>query len=234
MALISLKWFSGMVPRAGEQHLPPPYATDATNTNLYSGELRPLRKPSLAHQFPAPGDSDFHKPVAPDPGKPAEPPIPWEPDPPPNPDNPDPPDNPDLPNPDPDKPPPDNPDPDPDPDPDLDPELWCPPIPELCVSPCRNPPQVCLPIPTNCVGVEILTAPSNQNVAVGDPVSLTLGLNTASSPIYIFWYRNGTYLTGEDGATLSFIAEAGNFSYYALVSNPCGQAHSGTITVTAT
>jgi hypothetical protein len=51
MAVISLKWFGGMIPRAGERHLPPPHATEAENCNLYSGELRPLKKPALAHRF---------------------------------------------------------------------------------------------------------------------------------------------------------------------------------------
>lgn len=67
MALISLKWFGGMVPRMGEQHLPPIAATDAQNTNLYSGELRPMVVPALAHVFPEPTADDFKDP--PDPPK---------------------------------------------------------------------------------------------------------------------------------------------------------------------
>ena len=59
MAVISLKWFGGMIPRAGEQPLPPPYATEAENCNLYSGELRPLNKPALAHVFWSPTETDL-------------------------------------------------------------------------------------------------------------------------------------------------------------------------------
>jgi hypothetical protein len=63
MAVISLKWFGGMIPRAGEQHLPPPHATEAENCNLYSGELRPLNKPALAHRFWSPTEFDIFPPI---------------------------------------------------------------------------------------------------------------------------------------------------------------------------
>ena len=56
-----------MVPRVGEQHLDTPYATEAENTNLYSGELRPLHKPTLAHVFCQPGDACFYGPKDPEP-----------------------------------------------------------------------------------------------------------------------------------------------------------------------
>lgn len=48
---IKLGTFGGMVPRRGEQHLDEPYAVEATNTDLDSGELRPLIEPTLAHTF---------------------------------------------------------------------------------------------------------------------------------------------------------------------------------------
>jgi hypothetical protein len=63
MAVISLKWFGGMIPRAGEQHLPPPHATEAENCSLYSGELRPLKKPALAHRFWSPTEADIFPPI---------------------------------------------------------------------------------------------------------------------------------------------------------------------------
>lgn len=72
MALISLKWFGGMIPRRGEQHLPPYSATEAQNTDLYSGELRPLIKASLSHQFERPTSDDFVE----EPGTPEPPPPP--------------------------------------------------------------------------------------------------------------------------------------------------------------
>ena len=51
----------------GNQHLKPPHATAAENCNLYSGELRPLKKPALAHQFCQPGDTCFLTPKPDDP-----------------------------------------------------------------------------------------------------------------------------------------------------------------------
>lgn len=76
MSRISLKWFGGMIPRRGEQHLPVPHATEAENCNLYSGELRPLRQPSLTHQFCRPEEECFRSPLPPDPSiPPPEPPI---------------------------------------------------------------------------------------------------------------------------------------------------------------
>ena len=62
MSSIIMEWFGGMIPRLGEEHLaqiggePNVFAVDAENTNLYSGELRPLVRPSLAHTFCSPGD----------------------------------------------------------------------------------------------------------------------------------------------------------------------------------
>lgn len=58
-----------MVPRRGEQHLDSNHATDAENASLYSGELRPLNKPSLAHEFCKPDQPCFVSP------KPIVPPI---------------------------------------------------------------------------------------------------------------------------------------------------------------
>lgn len=69
MSNITLKAFGGMVPRRGEQHLDTNHATDAENANLYSGELRPLNKPSLAHEFCKPDQPCFVSP------KPIVPPI---------------------------------------------------------------------------------------------------------------------------------------------------------------
>lgn len=93
--MIFLKWFGGMIPRLGEQHLkaqriretgyfkspgsiprPPEveegmYATDAQNTDLYSGELRPMVVPSLAHTFTQPTAEDFiEEPETPPPPEP--------------------------------------------------------------------------------------------------------------------------------------------------------------------
>ena len=100
MSKIWLKWFGGMVPRQGEQHLNPKrleetglfrrppvnpnveiergvHATEAENCNLYSGELRPLHKPALAHHFCQPGDECWHVPIPDDPSvPPPEPPPP--------------------------------------------------------------------------------------------------------------------------------------------------------------
>lgn len=70
MAIISLKWFGGMAPRRGEQHLPAPHATEAENVNLYSGELRPLKKPALAHKFCRPSDECWNAPLTDDPSYP--------------------------------------------------------------------------------------------------------------------------------------------------------------------
>ncbi len=76
MSRISLKWFGGMVPRRGEQHLPRSlHATEAENCNLYSGELRPLKKPSLSHQFCRPDEECWRSPLPDDPSvPPPEPP----------------------------------------------------------------------------------------------------------------------------------------------------------------
>ena len=76
MSRISLKWFGGMVPRRGEQHLPRSlHATEAENCNLYSGELRPLKKPSLSHQFCRPDEDCWRSPLPDDPSvPPPEPP----------------------------------------------------------------------------------------------------------------------------------------------------------------
>jgi len=77
MAFISLKWFAGMVPRRGNQHLNAPHATEAENCNLYSGELRPLHKPALAHRFCRPEDDCWRQPFPDDPSvPPVEPPEP--------------------------------------------------------------------------------------------------------------------------------------------------------------
>lgn len=62
MTSIVLKVFGGMVPRRGEQHLEMVSATEAENTRLYSGELRPLNKPALAHTFSQPDDPEFIQP----------------------------------------------------------------------------------------------------------------------------------------------------------------------------
>ena len=51
MATIVLKPFGGLVPRRGEQHLSSLHATVAVNAHLYSGELRPINGPALAHVF---------------------------------------------------------------------------------------------------------------------------------------------------------------------------------------
>lgn len=77
MALISLLWFGGMAPRYGEQHLSKPHATEAENCKLYSGELRPLTKPALAHQFCRPGEPCWFVPLTPEPPveNPPEPPA---------------------------------------------------------------------------------------------------------------------------------------------------------------
>lgn len=70
MARLSLKWFGGMIPRRGEQHLPAPHATEAENVNLYSGELRPLKKPARAHEFCRPEDECWNTPLVDDPSFP--------------------------------------------------------------------------------------------------------------------------------------------------------------------
>lgn len=72
MASVVLRVFGGMVPRRGEQHLEVVSATEAENTRLYSGELRPLIKPALAHTFAEPSDPEFN---APDPDPDPEPPV---------------------------------------------------------------------------------------------------------------------------------------------------------------
>lgn len=99
MSKLWMKWFGGMVPRRGEQHLTdkrleetgyfrqapvnPNFevesginATEAENCNLYSGELRPLHKPALAHRFCRPGDACWHVPIPDDPSLPPPPPPP--------------------------------------------------------------------------------------------------------------------------------------------------------------
>lgn len=99
MSRIFLKWFAGMIPRQGEQHLkaskiaetglfwePPQqrdeqlapqqvHATEAENCRLYSGELRPLNRPALAHAFARPGDRDFYAPTVEDPSYPPDQPV---------------------------------------------------------------------------------------------------------------------------------------------------------------
>ena len=78
MSKLFLKWFGGMRPRMGDQHLTERrlqetgifrspqqnpdfevntgvHATEAENCNLYSGELRPLKKPALAQVLQAGG-----------------------------------------------------------------------------------------------------------------------------------------------------------------------------------
>lgn len=101
MSSIFLKFFGGMIPRLGEQHLnvedrlgktgffatsgnqpasgvvmSNPQATEAENCNLYSGELRPLTKPALSHQFCRPGEPCWFVPIVPEqpPVIPPEPP----------------------------------------------------------------------------------------------------------------------------------------------------------------
>ena len=74
MAFISLKWFAGIVPRRGRQHLDAPHATEAENCNLYSGELRPLKKPALVHKFCTPANDCWRQPLPEDPSNPPEPP----------------------------------------------------------------------------------------------------------------------------------------------------------------
>ena len=77
MATIVLKVFGGMVPRRGGQHLEIVSAKDAENTLLYSGELRPLNRPALAHRFESPDDPGFQQPEVPPgqpPTEPGEPP----------------------------------------------------------------------------------------------------------------------------------------------------------------
>lgn len=59
-----------MIPRRGEQHLPAPHATEAENVNLYSGELRPLKKPARAHEFCRPEDECWNTPLVDDPSFP--------------------------------------------------------------------------------------------------------------------------------------------------------------------
>ena len=100
MSKIFLKWFGGMRPRMGDQHLSrrrltetgifaQPVqntdnemlseipATEAENCNLYSGELRPLRQPALAHRFCKPTDDCWRQPIPDDPSvPPVEPPEP--------------------------------------------------------------------------------------------------------------------------------------------------------------
>lgn len=99
MTAILLKFFGGMIPRLGEQHLSKqkkiaetglfggrgekpnellsdPSATDAQNANLYSGELRPLAKPARSHGFARPGDPDFNEPLIGDPSWPPDLPPP--------------------------------------------------------------------------------------------------------------------------------------------------------------
>ena len=74
MAFIALKWFGGMIPRRGRQHLPAPHATEAENCNLMSGELRPLKKPATAHVFCTPVDDCWRAPFPDDPSIDPEPP----------------------------------------------------------------------------------------------------------------------------------------------------------------
>lgn len=71
---IALKWFGGMIPRRGNQHLPAPHATEAENCNLYSGELRPLKQPALFYQFCRPDQECWRTPIPEDPSVPPEPP----------------------------------------------------------------------------------------------------------------------------------------------------------------
>lgn len=75
MSNIAIKAFGGMVPRRGDSYLDTHAATDAENAYLYSGELRPLNKPSLAHEFCKPDQPCF---VSPNPIVPpiVRPPIP--------------------------------------------------------------------------------------------------------------------------------------------------------------
>lgn len=79
MAAIVMTVFGGMVPRRGEQHLEVVSASDAENTLLYSGELRALNRPSIAHRFAQPGDRNFVSPALP-PGQ--QPTVPGDPIPP--------------------------------------------------------------------------------------------------------------------------------------------------------
>ena len=51
MTSIVIYEFGGMIPRSGDEFLPPDKASDAANCILLSGELRPLHKPSLLNQF---------------------------------------------------------------------------------------------------------------------------------------------------------------------------------------
>jgi len=101
MSKIFLKWFSGMRPRMGDQHLTNQrlaetgyfrapqrnpetealggqvHAVEAENCNLYSGELRPLKAPALAHTFCRPTDDCWRGPPPDDPSiPPVEPPEP--------------------------------------------------------------------------------------------------------------------------------------------------------------
>jgi hypothetical protein len=63
MSNIFLRVFGGMVPRRDDQYLEPHSATDAQNALLYSGELRPLKEPSLAHVFPGPTDPEWKEDI---------------------------------------------------------------------------------------------------------------------------------------------------------------------------
>lgn len=96
MSKIFLKWFGGMRPRQGDQHLIQQrleetgifrgatnpdreinqgiHATEAENCNLFSGELRPIKQPALAYQFCRPDEDCWRAPIPDDPSIPPEPP----------------------------------------------------------------------------------------------------------------------------------------------------------------
>ena len=170
MSLINLLWFGGMIPRAGEQHMPPPHASEAENTNLYSGELRPLHKPSLAHRFAAPGDDDFI----------TFPPI----------------------------------------DPSLPPGE----------TPGERPPTG----PGDCIEPYFTVEPRNEAGIIGRPTTFSAEINQdADQPVFFQWYRNGAYIPGATGKSLTITVTAENFQdFYQIVArNDCGAAVSKRVQV---
>jgi hypothetical protein len=70
MANIKLPFFRGLVPRRGEQNMEQGQAVRAVNTDLDSGELRPMITPHLEKIFPRAGAGDFLAPTPEDPSDP--------------------------------------------------------------------------------------------------------------------------------------------------------------------
>ena len=86
---------------------------------------------------------------------------------------------------------------------------------------------------TPCPPPTITTSPTNQTVAVGAPVNISVS-PTGATPLYYQWFKNGAMVIGATNSTLSFASAATTNSgvYYVTVTNAYGMCISQPASVT--